>query len=337
MGYSLRGPLERALRIIGVLLYRAHLHRAIITARRRRVRVVGYHACQEEENDWIAGLASNTPPADLRTHIAYLCEHYTVISLEQLERGDLPDRPVLLTFDDGYRSVYLDAYPILRARGLPATVYVLSSAVDNRAMVWVNELNWFMRRHRDVTIPIVTSRLGLPATSDAEEVLAVLSDKYDRTLVTSLLVEIRRRTGVNAEALAVEADLYLTWDQIREMAQHGVSFGNHTATHPNLSRLSDADQRSEMSVCRDALQAHGLQCTSLALPFGVAGPASRRLAAELGHRSVMEVGGGNQKLDLLRVGRHFPDASTEEELFAELEVVAPIVSWWRRLQSRRRG
>nr|MEE4267520.1 polysaccharide deacetylase family protein [Candidatus Krumholzibacteria bacterium] len=46
--------------------------------------------------------------------------------------GSLPDSVVVLTFDDGYRSVYTEAFPRLKERGWPFTVFVSSDAIDQR-------------------------------------------------------------------------------------------------------------------------------------------------------------------------------------------------------------
>jgi peptidoglycan/xylan/chitin deacetylase (PgdA/CDA1 family) len=40
------------------------------------------------------------------------------------DRTPLPERSVLLTFDDGYRSVYDEAFPVLRRHGMRATVFL---------------------------------------------------------------------------------------------------------------------------------------------------------------------------------------------------------------------
>ena len=44
----------------------------------------------------------------------------------------LPDRAVVLTFDDAWRSVYTEAFPLLQRRGWPFTVFVSTDAVDGR-------------------------------------------------------------------------------------------------------------------------------------------------------------------------------------------------------------
>ncbi|MEX0729201.1 MAG: polysaccharide deacetylase family protein [Aquisalimonadaceae bacterium] len=59
---------------------------------------------------------------------------------EHVRRGDpVPDRTVAITIDDAYRSVYEEAYPRLKARGMPYTVFVATDAVDegqSSIMTW---------------------------------------------------------------------------------------------------------------------------------------------------------------------------------------------------------
>ena len=67
-------------------------------------------------------------PAELETQVAWLeLEGFTGVTLSDVWRNwhdgaALPERPVVLTFDDGYRSVAAKALPILRRRGWPAVL-----------------------------------------------------------------------------------------------------------------------------------------------------------------------------------------------------------------------
>lgn len=78
-------------------------------------------------------------------HLDYLTSaDYEVWPLERivehLQSGHaIPDRTVAITIDDAYRSVYEEAYPRLRERGLPYTVFVATDAVDDEQaaiMTW---------------------------------------------------------------------------------------------------------------------------------------------------------------------------------------------------------
>src|SRR5207302_9659128 len=51
-------------------------------------------------------------------------------------RRPLPDRPVLITFNDGYRTVLTLAAAVLRKFDLPAAVFVCSTPARSRTMLW---------------------------------------------------------------------------------------------------------------------------------------------------------------------------------------------------------
>jgi len=60
---------------------------------------------------------------------------YRTITLAELFNAfyyglPLPDRPVILVFDDGYEDAYVQAFPLLRQRGMGATVAMISGAID---------------------------------------------------------------------------------------------------------------------------------------------------------------------------------------------------------------
>ncbi len=67
---------------------------------------------------------------------------YAVVSLDDVAafmagRKDLPDKAVAITFDDGYESVWRHAYPALRKRGMPATLFVYTDFVGaGDALSW---------------------------------------------------------------------------------------------------------------------------------------------------------------------------------------------------------
>ncbi len=75
-------------------------------------------------------------PEQFESHLAYLRQAgYETISLEQLAfalsgQGDLPPKPIILTFDDGYRDNYDHAFPILRKYGYRATFFLFTEPID---------------------------------------------------------------------------------------------------------------------------------------------------------------------------------------------------------------
>lgn len=83
------------------------------------------------------------PPAEFEKQIAYLSQHdYHCVTLAQLYdffygNGQLPEKPIAITFDDGYKDNYTTAFPILKKYRFNATVFVISSNVGHS-----NNLSW---------------------------------------------------------------------------------------------------------------------------------------------------------------------------------------------------
>lgn len=97
-----------------------------------RVSVLGYHEFSESRDP----TAMRMRTSDFRQQMEALKElQLPIITLDQFlewKRGkaELPPRSVLITIDDGWKSVYTDAYPILKEYGFPFTVYLYKNYVD---------------------------------------------------------------------------------------------------------------------------------------------------------------------------------------------------------------
>ena len=83
--------------------------------------------------------------AVFESQLKYLCHHgYVVISLRQLVDYSLGKRPtppaksVVITADDGHKSVYTDMFPLLKQYRAPATLFIYPSAISNAtyAVTW---------------------------------------------------------------------------------------------------------------------------------------------------------------------------------------------------------
>jgi peptidoglycan/xylan/chitin deacetylase (PgdA/CDA1 family) len=74
--------------------------------------------------------------AELAEHVEYLVESgYTALHVSAFadavrSRAALPDKPVLLTFDDGYADFHTNAFPVMAARGVPSTLYMITGRAD---------------------------------------------------------------------------------------------------------------------------------------------------------------------------------------------------------------
>src|SRR5579885_631732 len=77
--------------------------------------------------------------------IQFLTAEYRVLPLreviDRLERGlSLPNRTVAVTFDDGFRSVWTNAYPLLQRYQIPFTVFLITGLVGSNQRAWPDRL-----------------------------------------------------------------------------------------------------------------------------------------------------------------------------------------------------
>jgi peptidoglycan/xylan/chitin deacetylase (PgdA/CDA1 family) len=85
------------------------------------------------------GWGLSTSPADFQQQMDYLAQNgfhpITLVELREYLAGlrTLPDRPVVLTFDDGYEDFYTTAYPVLKAHNFRAVAYVVSGFIGRGA------------------------------------------------------------------------------------------------------------------------------------------------------------------------------------------------------------
>ncbi len=96
--------------------------------RRSRLLILGYHGVSlEDEHEWDVSLYMSMRDLEARLKILKK-DNYAVLPLAEalgrLYRNDLPERSVVLTFDDGYYDFYKQAHPLLSAYGFPSTVYL---------------------------------------------------------------------------------------------------------------------------------------------------------------------------------------------------------------------
>ena len=156
----------------------------------------------------------------------------TPISLEQWRRARqsghaLPVRSVLVTFDDGYRSVLQHALPVLERFEVPAVVFVCTGPAQRRELLWYDAME---RRGRGSEIENA-KRLSYHCWQ-------VLADR------------VRRSADENDERAV------MTPGEVASLAKHPlIEIGAHTVDHPLLSQLSVAAQRRQIAESIETLRA----------------------------------------------------------------------------------
>jgi peptidoglycan/xylan/chitin deacetylase (PgdA/CDA1 family) len=122
------------------LLFSTRVIGLISWLNRKRVSIICYHSVTSDadrvERD---PYKQHIPLTRFLSHLDYLQENHNVISLSQYvdarrNNRRLPNRSVVLTFDDGFEDFYTVAAPHLRQRQLPATVFIITERAFGRSV-----------------------------------------------------------------------------------------------------------------------------------------------------------------------------------------------------------
>ena len=208
--------------------------------------------------------------------LQFLSRNYRIISMDQLCRelreGGPAYQCVTLTFDDGYRALYTNAFPVLLKYGIPATVFLTAGAIETGEVSWYDRIFAVAMLSRADTL-----NLQIPC-----EQRFPLGRPEDRLQTATSIVTALRRCS-NETRLTACADLerkyplpesqvkgfMLSWSQIREMQAGGIAFGAHTMTHPCVAQLSPLERHRELVEAKQLLEER-LQSPidHFAFPFG---------------------------------------------------------------------
>jgi peptidoglycan/xylan/chitin deacetylase (PgdA/CDA1 family) len=229
------------------LLAAGHYRRRLAATRFPGVAVLCYHGLRQDEAP-----AGSLPFEDLHVRASELAAHCRLvretchpISLEQWRAAlaggpPLPERPVLFTFDDGYRS-FLAAAEILDRHQVPAVLFACSSPLERRVAFWFDTVARLRGEAEVERLKTAPYRLWREETARLER--AVGAEDPAATLSPA---ELR---GVAARA--------------------SCEVGGHTAAHPVLSRAEREDQRTEIGANRRQLEEWtGRRVTAFAYPNG---------------------------------------------------------------------
>ncbi len=101
-----------------------------------KIPILMYHYIRDynDPTDKI-GVNLSVSPVKFAAQLDYLkSKGYKTITFQDVENNNIPARPVILTFDDGYIDFYQNAYPVLKSRQMVAVSYIITSFNGGRYM-----------------------------------------------------------------------------------------------------------------------------------------------------------------------------------------------------------
>ncbi|SEG65873.1 Polysaccharide deacetylase [Bryocella elongata] len=216
--------------------------------------------------------------AEFDEHVAFLKQRFPIVSLDAalellLGATTANETSILLTFDDGYRDNFDEAFPVLTRHQVPATFFLPTAFVGTGNVPWWDSIAYLVKSS---TRPRITLTYPEPrefdlAGSQREVAIREILNLFKSPAMDTpsrFLEELERACGSSRPSTSSER-AFLTWDEARIMQQAGMNFGAHTHTHPILTKLSPAGQSEECATSRAILDHElGRPTRSIAYPVG---------------------------------------------------------------------
>jgi len=219
---------------------------------------------------------SELPTELFEAQMCYLKKRFRLFSLEEVCRGlqdpASADFGVAVTFDDGYRDTYTNAFPILQRYQIPATVFLTVDSIETGQVAWYDRIFLILQVLSAGTLELELDRPRQFELSSREarivtalEIVSLLRTLPDRRR-RECCTDLEKRVKLPQKELA---NRMLDWHQVQTMKRAGISFGSHTMTHPVVSRLTPVEMEKELTESKRILETK-LDCPVLdfAFPFG---------------------------------------------------------------------
>ncbi|WP_376691959.1 polysaccharide deacetylase family protein [Wenzhouxiangella sp. EGI_FJ10409] len=246
------------------------------------------HRVSDDDEGYMQGL----PPHCLDEQLAYLCRHYEIISLDTLvsclESGQrVPEKSIVLTFDDGFRDNYENAFPRLQKHRAPATIFLVTGSIDTGQLPWSQRLGFLFQHTQARWFRHELLSEELPLSSICERRQAYMAIKahvrhMGQTQRERVLARVSKDLAVDPPM-----DRMMTWEHAREMQAAGIEMGAHTVSHSLLANIDPDDARREMAQSRDAItEKLDVKHPKFCFPAGSWNHSLVETARQLGMRSL---------------------------------------------------
>lgn len=230
----------------------------------------------------LRGLMQEGMYVDVKTfemHVEYLKRRYDIVSLESclktLRNREKPERPFCcITFDDGWKDFYDNAFPVLEKHDAVATVFLPTEFIGTDESFWTDRLGRIVvelgkkgrdREAADPAEPMIGTISGLTGSPMARFEAAI---RMLKPLPASRIRDINDnffgRLGIPRDG---SERSFLSWEEVRAMKESGVvRFGSHTRNHVILTTVDEKTVFEELTRSKEKLLEKGAVSESF-IPF----------------------------------------------------------------------
>jgi len=209
--------------------------------------------------------------------IEYLSNKYNVISLDFLvqiirERRSIPNKAAVITFDDGFKDNYLNAYPILKKYNVPSTIFITTGRIGTTELFWRDKINYALwSTSKDKIHSNILGDVLLQTMLQRRQAASAIKGTLENMLECERNIFIERflkdlKVKIPPE---LSKSFMLSWDEVTEMSNNGVEIGSHSVSHPNLVSIPLEEAKREIINSKNCIEEKlDKSINAFAYPYG---------------------------------------------------------------------
>lgn len=221
-----------------------HLFRFCFS-RKNKIIILMYHRIFDIQNHEIdIDVDYLIIPEEFKRQIEYISRNYNIISFDNFieyyeNKTKLPKNSIIITIDDGYKDCYTNVYPTLKKYKVPAMFFIATDYIDSQELYWWDKVAYGINNTDLLSFSVpelgaYTLENPVKRPKVKREIckkLRRVSEENKNRIVSELLHILK------VEFDSINKDLFLTWEEIKEMGENGMDFGAHTCSHAILTKV----------------------------------------------------------------------------------------------------
>lgn len=181
---------------------------------------------------------------NFKKQIQYLKKRYRIISLQDLcdimqSARMVPAYTLVITFDDGYRNVFDNAFAVLKDYGVPVSMFLTDKLMLGDDWLWPDKLEYMIDKTAVESVGIFGQRYSLGNEHFKKKFLNFVGNRLkglNADARSKLMGELIFKLRVNIPEHPCGEYRLMSFEQARQMLKSGlISFGAHTPEHTILT------------------------------------------------------------------------------------------------------
>jgi len=223
-----------------------------------------YHSAFKTVPADLIDVIHNVTPDQMYLQLKWLKNNFDVISADKFLSLENCEGKAAITFDDGYKSVFEEALPILKSLNLPCTIFLNGCTLENKVF-WRDKVRYLI--NKSLVSDFIDNNKPFCKMNRLQ-----LNNFYHRTKhkslnsmkVEYLLDKFFKEKNIDLEPLSycIDDPFFLKKDDL-------VSYGNHSYSHYVMSSLTKEEQEKEILKNINLFKKYKIKQSSIfSIPFG---------------------------------------------------------------------